>query len=865
MQERKRRTRQLAALALLAVCAFSLWAWALSSLASVGTAHAALPSSGGAYAGQGGVTDTPTSTVTPSAVASSTVLATSTLTATSTFTPSSTRTVTLTRTITNTRTVTSTPTCSGSTSGPWTVVNPMPLAARNFGMDNDGTYAYTVGGSNSSFAINNFSRYDPSTNTWATMTPVPVPGIGPAMVYAPNTNKLYVFGGFASSNVLLDNQVYDIESGTWSAGAFIPEARWMMAGGYYNGKIYLVGGSNNCCFDGIRAQVWQYDPVNDTWATNFAPMPEGRIGAGHAIVNGHFYVLGGLNTGGLATNTVYDYDIQADIWTSRNQIPTAVYAPASAAVNGRIWLLGGGTPFSDFGPFASLTGKPSILDFGMNKSKIQNPKSKIQNPDVLNITQIYNPTADAWSSGSRLNWARNLAGGTMLGNKVVVAGGLGNTGGNDIAITEVSTQSAGTCPTNTPGPSLTPTLSRTPTATRTVTLTPTAALTDTPTPTNTSTTTATSTPTNTTTRTTTPVCFSPNCTTTPTRTITGTATSTATRTRTPTTTPSCLSPNCTTTPTPTPPQPSPTEQLPFTDVQPSDYFYQAVNYMWQQGIVSGYADNTFRPYNNTTRSQLCKIVVLSMEWAIDTIGGPHFTDVPADNAFYPYVETAYNHSIINGYADGTFKPYNNITRSQLSKIVSLSMEWQVICPPIAHFSDVPNDSVFYCYVETLYAHGVISGYSDGTFHPYADATRGQICVIVYGAINPYPFPTFTPLEPSPTGTPHTATPTPTTYVIPTMTPVPPANVSIQDNSFVPSQVHGPLGIIVNWTNNGSASHTVTSDDGHFDSGVLAPGQTFTFNPPWVISYRYHCTIHPQMTGLITLEDPLRQPALPHGH
>ena len=66
----------------------------------------------------------------------------------------------------------------------------------------------------------------------------------------------------------------------------------------------------------------------------------------------------------------------------------------------------------------------------------------------------------------------------------------------------------------------------------------------------------------------------------------------------------------------------------FTDVQPSDYFYTAVSYLSCAGVVSGYSDGTFRPYNNTTRGQLSKIIVIAEQWPIDTTGGPHFTDVP---------------------------------------------------------------------------------------------------------------------------------------------------------------------------------------------------------------------------------------------
>ena len=192
-------------------------------------------------------------------------------------------------------------------------------------------------------------------------------------------------------------------------------------------------------------------------------------------------------------------------------------------------------------------------------------------------------------------------------------------------------------------------------------------------------------------------------------------------------------PRSTATYTPTAPATPPSCTIAFTDVYATDYFYQAVEYLYCQRAVSGYADGTFRPYNYTTRGQLSKIVVLSEGWPLDTAGGPHFSDVQAGNPFYPYIETAYNHSVISGYADNTFRWGNNVTRGQLSKIAVLCEGWTLHTSRGPHFSDVPPDSVFYDYVETAYHHSIISGYSDGSFLPANNATRGQISKIVYNA------------------------------------------------------------------------------------------------------------------------------------
>ncbi len=195
-------------------------------------------------------------------------------------------------------------------------------------------------------------------------------------------------------------------------------------------------------------------------------------------------------------------------------------------------------------------------------------------------------------------------------------------------------------------------------------------------------------------------------------------------------------PNLTPTPTNTP-IPSPTATpcaMNFSDVQPSDYFYEAVHYLYCAGVISGYGDGTFRPYNNTKRGQLTKIIVLAEGWTIDTTGGPHFTDVAEGSTFYNYIETAYNHAIINGYGDGTFRPDNNVTRAQLSKIVVLAQGWPIDTSGGPHFTDVPTTHSFYGYIETAFNHGIITGYGDGTFRPDNNATRGQISVIVYRAI-----------------------------------------------------------------------------------------------------------------------------------
>ena len=96
------------------------------------------------------------------------------------------------------------------------------------------------------------------------------------------------------------------------------------------------------------------------------------------------------------------------------------------------------------------------------------------------------------------------------------------------------------------------------------------------------------------------------------------------------------------------------------------------------------------------------------------------------------------------------------------------------------------------------------------------------------------------------------------------------SVSIEDFYFEPPDAAVQPGDTIMWINEGAHSHTVTSDDGQFDSGVLNPGDSYkvTFEGRGTITY--HCNIHPFMRGSVTVgqssggaaPSPTSQPAMP---
>ena len=119
-----------------------------------------------------------------------------------------------------------------------------------------------------------------------------------------------------------------------------------------------------------------------------------------------------------------------------------------------------------------------------------------------------------------------------------------------------------------------------------------------------------------------------------------------------------------------------------------------------------------------------------------------------------------------------------------------------------------------------------------------------------------PIPTPTRTTPTPTPTRATPTPTPTPKPSPTLTPPTTVKVSIISNgsfAFSPQTVNISIGTIVIWKNNTTVPHTVSSDNGTFDSATISPGGTFSFKFTQAGTFAYHCNIHPFMTATVIVK------------
>jgi len=123
----------------------------------------------------------------------------------------------------------------------------------------------------------------------------------------------------------------------------------------------------------------------------------------------------------------------------------------------------------------------------------------------------------------------------------------------------------------------------------------------------------------------------------------------------------------------------------FYDVDVESRFHKAIDYVQSAGIVSGYADGTFKSDSSINRAEMLKIVIEANydQNEIDTciandISDDWFTDVSLDAWYAPYVCVAKINDVVDGYDDETFQPGNDITFVEALKITSVAFDIDIV-------------------------------------------------------------------------------------------------------------------------------------------------------------------------------------------
>lgn len=182
------------------------------------------------------------------------------------------------------------------------------------------------------------------------------------------------------------------------------------------------------------------------------------------------------------------------------------------------------------------------------------------------------------------------------------------------------------------------------------------------------------------------------------------------------------------------PASKPEVKLPFTDVSTSDWFYDDVAFVYENGLFSGTDSRSFSPNASMTRAMLVT-VLYRLEGESTVTGRSSFTDVRSGAYYEKAVIWAAANGIVTGTDSTSFSPDAKVTREQLAAILYRYAQYRKLdtdaSAKLNSFTDA--DSVSAYASEALgwaVSEGLINGAS-GKLMPKGDATRAQVAAILH--------------------------------------------------------------------------------------------------------------------------------------
>src|SRR5215471_497179 len=366
----------------------------------------------------------------------------------------------------------------------------LALAQRTAGNHNRGVRTTQVSATSSDSSQRSGTEGNPSAPTptatpcasvgsWTEQAPYPIAIWGHAVVSV--GGNVYGFGGIVNNTAITNAYKYNPSTNTWLPIAPLPEPRGWFSGTTDGTYVYLLGGVDQTF--NTTATLWRYDPVSNTYNTNLPSYTIPTYFHACAYLNGKIYRIAGAAIG--SDFHVEVYDIATSTWSMAANYPFANHNLMAVALGSYIYA-GGGNASPDktyrYDPSNDTWDDAAIADLPAGRSSaasdVYNGRWVLAGGDVnfviSNSVIAWDPATNPWNDLPNMVQARDLlagatAGMTEPGSFYAVAGdsGVGTPSNDNQQYTETP------CATPTPTPTATPSPTSTPTATPTATVTPT--------------------------------------------------------------------------------------------------------------------------------------------------------------------------------------------------------------------------------------------------------------------------------------------------------------------------------------------------------------------------------------------------------
>lgn len=177
----------------------------------------------------------------------------------------------------------------------------------------------------------------------------------------------------------------------------------------------------------------------------------------------------------------------------------------------------------------------------------------------------------------------------------------------------------------------------------------------------------------------------------------------------------------------------PPASSPFTDVPAGDTSYMEIAWMSEMGISTGWPDGTYRPNQQVDRDAMAAFIYrLKGSPAWTPPARSPFTDISTGIQFFKEMTWLQNTGITTGWPDGTYRPWTTTYRDAMAAFIyRLAGEPDYVPPAMSPFSDITPTTQFYKEMNWLADTGIATGVDDGTFDPWQPVSRSMMAVFMY--------------------------------------------------------------------------------------------------------------------------------------
>ena len=179
----------------------------------------------------------------------------------------------------------------------------------------------------------------------------------------------------------------------------------------------------------------------------------------------------------------------------------------------------------------------------------------------------------------------------------------------------------------------------------------------------------------------------------------------------------------------TEPEEPETPALPFTDVAEGDWYYDAVAYCWENGIMDGTSGTAFAPNMLLNRAMMAQVLYNLAGGTASTVAG--FPDVAATAWYADAVNWAAANGYVTGYDNGSYGPEDNLTREQMAAILYRYAGSPAPAGTLDGFADAASASAYA--VDALrwaVGEGLLTGKDGGRLDPTGTASRAELAQIL---------------------------------------------------------------------------------------------------------------------------------------